>query len=55
MEEVYLLWDGTDDWGSNPKVRLHSVHATRESAEEEKRKQHMEGAFFYIHRELVKS
>lgn len=50
---VYLLWDGTNDWGSNPKVELHSIHLTEESAKKTKEKQHLNGDCFYIEKRIV--
>ncbi|MBU8739738.1 MULTISPECIES: hypothetical protein [Bacillus] len=53
-EYVYLLWDYTDDFGSNGKVTLHSVHDTEASALKEKRKQPREGEFFFIREEQLR-
>ncbi|MED4828168.1 hypothetical protein [Bacillus atrophaeus] len=53
-EYVYLLWDYTDDFGSNGKVTLHSVHDTEASALKEKRKQFRKGDLFYIRKERLR-
>lgn len=52
---VYVLWDESDNWGSNGKVKLHSIHASRISAEKEKKKQWMDGEFFRISEERLES
>ncbi|URD65228.1 hypothetical protein [Bacillus velezensis] len=53
-EYVYLLWDDADNFGSNRKARLHSVHDTEASALNEKRKQYREGEFFYIQKDRLR-
>ncbi|WP_207119844.1 hypothetical protein [Bacillus velezensis] len=53
-EYVYLLYDDTDNFGSNGKARLHSVHDAEASAQKEKRKQYREGEFFYIRKERLR-
>ena len=50
---VYLLWDDTDNWGSNGKVKLHSVHLSKDSALRMKNKQYLNGEYFYIQKREV--
>ena len=51
---VYVLIDGSEDYGQCPKRKIDSIHETKEKAEQEKRKKWSEGAFFPIEKWEVK-